>query len=203
MNGLKPFNPPVLYDTSPGLPLYWATCWGPQRDAGGGDVADLMGATQALTRGAGCNYVSGPNGPRLSCDGTATGVANGVPTGFPDGASPRTVITRINSSYTGSADRYFLSYGGGGGFFAFGIQNGLAIFTSGLNLFSSQPVADGIEHELAITTDGTNHQIYVDGAIDGEASFQLHTGTTLLQLGGFYGSKYANAPMPDRVGSCL
>lgn len=68
----KPFNPPVIYDTSPGLPSFWATCWGPQRDAGGGDVADLMGATSAGVRSAtGLTWDNGSSGRILTGNGTA------------------------------------------------------------------------------------------------------------------------------------
>lgn len=69
---LKPINPPILYDTSPGLPTYWLPMCGSQKDPLGGDVADVMQGTRAATRTSGCTWATGPMGPLLNLNGSGS-----------------------------------------------------------------------------------------------------------------------------------
>ncbi len=182
---------PRIYQRTGG-PVYWAyTAQGPRRTFAGdtGDVSDLAGNTPALTRGAGCNYLSGPNGSCISCDGTATGVAIGSDARLPMGSAPRTVGCWMKGPPVDpNTNVFFLSYGGGGayhsGFFLGAYQDAMVFTQVGDSFKSTISITDNAWHRVWVTHDGTTQQMFIDGEFNASAVTAVDTIPSVLVVGG-------------------
>lgn len=125
-----------------------------------------------------------PPGSYLNFDGTGDRIT-GVNTNLPQGNSPRTIETWVRNS-TGN-DMTIFNYGNVNGvnnqIFTLHLYNGIYIIGYFNDISTGYNINDGNWHHVAVSHDGTNTRIYVDGNLINTTAKTYNTNGYDFQIG--------------------